>query len=311
MTYCKSMVMLKKILFVLSILHFWALHTLSAQEIISSVTINTPKLQTADPKIFKSLKTALEEFLNNRKWTDDAYDPAEKIEMNVIITIDEELSQTSFKAQLTIQASRPAYNSAYNSVLFQYLDKDFYFNYGEFEVLDFTEGQFSSNLTSTIAYYAYVVLGMDYDSFSELGGEKYLNKALDIVNAVPRGAAKGWTMQEGDRNRYWLIENLTNVRMQTFRRAMYQYHLLGLDRLSKEETRADGITAIEKALSMVRDANQAYPATMLVQLFVNAKRDEILNIFTVADLKTRRKIYEYMVKLDGTHAGDYQKLTVP
>jgi len=118
-------------------------------------------------------------------------------------------------------------------------------------------------------------------------------------------------MQEGDRNRYWLIENLTNVRMQTFRRAMYQYHLLGLDRLSKEETRADGITAIEKALSMVRDANQAYPATMLVQLFVNAKRDEILNIFTVADLKTRRKIYEYMVKLDGTHAGDYQKLTVP
>lgn len=152
---------------------------------------------------------------------------------------------------------------------------------------------------------------MDYDSFSELGGEKYLNKALDIVNAVPRGAAKGWTMQEGDRNRYWLIENLTNVRMQTFRRAMYQYHLLGLDRLSKEETRADGITAIEKALSMVRDANQAYPATMLVQLFVNAKRDEILNIFTVADLKTRRKIYEYMVKLDGTHAGDYQKLTVP
>lgn len=99
--------MLKKILFVLSILHFWALHTLSAQEIISSVTINTPKLQTADPKIFKSLKTALEEFLNNRKWTDDAYDPAEKIEMNVIITIDEELSQTSFKAQLTIQASDP------------------------------------------------------------------------------------------------------------------------------------------------------------------------------------------------------------
>jgi hypothetical protein len=282
-----------------------------AQEIISTVTINTPKLQTADPKLFVNLKSALQEFINNRKWTDENYKSEEKIELNVIITINKEISQTSFEAQLTIQASRPVYNSTYNSVMIQHLDKDFYFSYGEFEVLDFTEGSFSSNLTSTIAYYVYVVLGLDYDSFAELGGDKYLNKALDIVNAVPRGAAKGWTMQDGDRTRYWLIENLLNVRMQGFRRGMYQYHLLGLDRLSSEENRAEGLAAIEKALTAARDANQAVPASMLIQTFVNTKRDEILNVYSVADLRTRRRIYDIMIKIDGTHAADYQKLTQP
>ena len=282
-----------------------------AQEIISTVTINTPKLQTADPKLFVNLKSALQEFINNRKWTDDNYKAEEKIELNVIITIIKEISQTAFEAQLTIQASRPVYNSSYNSVMIQHLDKDFYFSYGEFEVLDFTEGSFSSNLTSTIAYYVYVVLGLDYDSFAELGGDKYLNKALDILNAVPRGAAKGWTMQDGDRNRYWLIENLLNVRMQGFRRGMYQYHLLGLDQLSSEENRAEGLASIEKALTAARDANQAVPASMLIQTFVNTKRDEIINVYSVADLRTRRRIYDIMIKIDGTHAADYQKLTQP
>jgi hypothetical protein len=193
----------------------------------------------------------------------------------------------------------------------QHLDKDFYFTYGEFEVLDFTEGSFSSNLTSTIAFYMYVILGMDYDSFTELGGDKYLNKAQDILNAVPRGSARGWAMQDGDRNRYWLIENLLNVRMQPLRRAMFQYHLLGMDRLSNEDTRMEGLTNVEKAITTVREANTAYPATMLVQTFVNSKRDEILNVFSIADLRTRRRIYDIMVKIDGTHAADYQKMTAP
>jgi hypothetical protein len=295
------------------LLFFFGLFTFSikAQEILCDVTINTPKLQTADPKIFKNLKIALQEFVNNRKWSDEKYENEEKIELNIIITINKELSQTSFEAQLTIQASRPVYNSAYNSVLIQHLDKEFFFTYGEFEVLDFTEGTFSSNLTSTIAYYVYVVLGMDYDSFAELGGDKYLNKAQDILNAVPRGAARGWLMQDGDRNRFWLIENLLNVRMQGLRRAMYQYHLLGLDRLSNEESRMEGLSNIEKALTAIRDANAAYPASMIVQTFVNTKRDEIINIFMVADLRTRRRIYDIMIKLDGTFAASYQKLTAP
>lgn len=287
---------------------------LRAQEIISSVTINTPKLQTADPKIFKSLKTALQEFINNRRWTEDDYELDEKIDVNVIITINEELSQTSFNAQLTIQASRPVYGSSYNSIIFQHLDKEFNFNYGEFEVLDFTEGSFSSNLTSTIAFYMYVIMGMDYDSFSELGGDKYLNKAQDILNAVPSNAAPsstGWKVNDGDRNRYWLIENLLNVRVQPFRRALYQYHLLGMDRLTKDDTRPEGLASIEKALTAIREVNAAYPASMIIQLFVIAKRDEILNVFSITDMRTRRRIYDIMIKIDGAHAADYQILTKP
>jgi len=301
--------MMRKLL--LSLALVFGLTQAWSQEIRSSVTINTPKLQTADPKVFKSLKTALEEFVNNRKWTDQEYEPEERIEMNIILTVDEEISQTSFKAQLTVQASRPVYKSGYNSVLFQYLDKDFYFNYGEFEVLDFTEGSFSSNLTSTIAFYAYIVLGMDHDSFEELGGEKYLNKAQDILNAVPRGTAKGWTVNDGNQSRYWLIENLLNVRVKPMRRAMYKYYLLGLDRLSQEDSRAEGIKAMEEALVSIKAVNAAYPSMLLMQIFTNSKREEILNVFEVADFRTKRKIYDCMVKLDGTHASDYQVLTQP
>ncbi len=284
---------------------------LKAQEVFSSVTINTPKIQTADPRVFKNLKTALQDFINNRKWTDEEYEVTEKIEVNIVITIDEELSQTSFRGQLTIQASRPVYGSSYNSVVFQHLDKDFVFSYGEFEVLDFTEGVFSSNLTSIVAFYMYLIVGMDYDSFSELGGDKYLNKAQDILNAVPQSAPKGWKRTDGDRNRFWLIENLLNVRMQPMRRAMYQYHLAGLDRLSKEDTREQGLAAIEKALATVRDVNAAYPATMLMQTFAFTKREEIINIFSVADIRTRRRVYDIMIKLDGARASDYQVLTKP
>ena len=147
------------------------------QDFNTQVTINTPKIQTVDPKIFKNLKTAIEEFMNSRDWIEDNFEPEERIELNIVITIDQELSQTEFAGQMTIQASRPVYNSGYNSVLFQNLDKQLKFTYGEYERLDFSENTFSSNLTSTLAFYAYVILGMDYDSFSELGGNEHLQKA--------------------------------------------------------------------------------------------------------------------------------------
>ena len=164
---------------------FLSLH-LTAQEFITQVTINTQKLQTADPKIFKSLKTAIEEFMNSRDWVEDEFEPAEFIDINIIINIEKEISQTEFEGEMTIQASRPVYGSSYNSVLFQNLDTEFKFKYGEFEVLDFSENTFTSNLTSILAFYAYVILGIDYDSFSEMGGEEHLQKALNIQNTAQK-----------------------------------------------------------------------------------------------------------------------------
>ncbi len=281
-----------------------------AQEFSTQVTINTPKLQTADPKIFKSLKTAIENFMNGRDWVEDEFEPNERIELNIIITIDAEISQTEFKGQLTIQASRPVYGSGYHSVLFQNLDKDFSFKYGEFEVLDFSENSFTSNLTSTLAFYAYVILGVDYDSFAELGGDEYLQKAQNILNTVPRGVNDGWIAGANlvKRNRYWLIENLLNPRIQNMRRAMYQYYMLGLDRIVQKDQATKGLKAVYKALESVQAANQNYLGSMIVQLFTDSKREEIINLFKVADMMTKRKVYQMMIKMDGTHASSYNVL---
>jgi len=284
----------------------------TAQEFRCDVTINTPKAFDTDPKVFKSLKTALTEFVNNRKWTEQELLPEERIELNIIITINEELSATSFGAHLTIQAARPVYNSGYNSVLLQHLDKDFVFSYGEFEVMDFTENAFTSNLTSVIAFYAYVILGLDADSFSELGGEEYYQKAQNIVSTAPATAPAGWKMNDriavDGRSRFFLISNLLNPRVQPMRRAFYQYYLLGLDLLSKTETRGDGLKAMTTALETIQRVNMEFPASMIVQVFANMKRDEIVGAFGVADITTRRKVYDIMVKLDGTKAEQYKDL---
>ena len=288
--------------------------TVSAQEFVTQVTINTPKLQTADPKIFKSLKTAIEQFMNTRDWVEDEFEPAEFIDINIIITIDKELSQTEFEGQMTIQASRPVYGTSYNSVLFQNLDKEFKFKYGEFEVLDFSENTFTSNLTSILAFYAYVIIGLDYDSFSEMGGEEYLQKALNIQNTAQNSASSGYTVgwTSGNavvkRSRYWLIENLLNARMQNMRRAMFEYYLLGLDQITQENKTKVGLQSVLSALQVINAANQDYPGNMWVQLFTDSKRDEIINLFKVADFNTKNSVYQMMVRLDGTHANDYRQL---
>lgn len=287
-----------------------SISTASTQDFFTTVTVNTPKIQTADSKVFRNLETAIEEFMNSRDWISDNFDPEERIELNIIINIDNELSLTEFEGQMTIQASRPIYNSGYNSILFQNLDKQFKFTYGEFERLDFSENQFTSNLTSVLAFYAYLILGMDYDSYAEMGGTEHLQKALNILNAVPRGAYDGWAADNGvvNRNRYWIIENLLSPRMQDMRRAMYQYYMLGLDRVGQESEIEKGLGSILAALDVIKAANQSNPGTMWVQLFTDAKREEIVNLFQVADFNTKRKVYDAMVRLDGTHADDYKVL---
>lgn len=282
----------------------------NAQDFNTLVTINTAKIQSVDPKIFKNLKTAIEEFMNTRNWVEDNFEPEERIELNIVINIDKELSQTEFEGQMTIQASRPVYNSGYNSVLFQNLDKQFKFTYGEYERLDFSENTYTSNLTSTLAFYAYVILGMDYDSFSELGGDEHFQKAQNILNTVPR-SVEGWTAGSGgivNRGRYWIIENLLSPRMQDMRRAMYQYYMLGLDRIAQEDQMAKGLDAVLTALQAIDATNQSNPNSMWVQIFSDAKKDEIINLFQVADFNTKRKVYSIMVKLDGTRANDYRVL---
>jgi Domain of unknown function (DUF4835) len=278
-----------------------------AQEFKTKVTISTPKLQSADPKIFKTLESQLIQFLNDRKWTDNTYELDERIELNIQIVIDQEISSTRFKGQMTLQAIRPVYNSTYNTVLLELQDKEFEFNYQEFEALDFSETVYFSNLCSMLGFYAYVVLGLDSDSYAELGGDQYFLKAQQVLNNLPSNVVDGfpgWKQFGTTRNRFWLIENILAVRMKTFRSAWYAYHLLGLDAMVDKPTQ--GQAAIKTAIEEFKKANNDYPTTMLIQLFCIAKRDEIIDIFKVTDQPTKTAVFDAMSRMDGTQVEKYR-----
>ena len=204
-----------------------------AQELNCQVEIVTTKLQQADAKIFKTLEQSIFEFMNNQNWTSDIFEPHERIECNIHITITEELAIDKFKGKLIINASRPIHNSSYNSVLLNHVDNDFVFNYAEYENLEFNENIFLSNLTSILGYYAYLIIGLDYDSYSLKGGTEFFNKAQTVVHNVPPNIstddAPGWKPYESTRNRAQLIDQYTDAKFSSFRTSSYQYHLQGLD----------------------------------------------------------------------------------
>ena len=187
-----------------------------AQELKVKVTMNTPKLQTADPAVFQTLRQAVEEFMNNQKWTTDVFDETERIKMDIVITISKELSSNTFEAEISCQSIRPVYGSNYETPLFKHQDKDVVFTYEQFQALDYSQTTYLNNLTSILAYYANIAIGMDYESFSPLGGEPYFQAAWDIVNRIPPNVSSsvpGWKSVEKNRNRYWLVENILSPKV--------------------------------------------------------------------------------------------------
>lgn len=297
---------MKKYIFALGFMAI-AASGLLAQEFNTKVTISTPKLQKADPKIFKTLQGAIADFMNSRKWSDQEYRPEERIDMNINIMIDQEVSDTKFTGQLIIQTSRPVFNSTYSTVMLENVDKDFTFEYREFEALEYSDNAYFANLTSMLAFYAYVSLGLDGDSFSELGGETYFQKANSLVQSLPQTVTDnygGWKPFGTQRNRYWLIENILSVRFQPMRRALYAYHLGGLDQLYANP--AQGQLAMKTALEDIKAVNQSYPGTMFIQLFCNAKRQEIINVFQPTDIKVKQAVFDNVIKMDGTNTEKYR-----
>ncbi|HUM46644.1 MAG TPA: DUF4835 family protein, partial [Chitinophagales bacterium] len=202
-----------------------------AQELNCTVKVITAQLQTADPKIFQTLQKSIYEFMNNRKWTNDNFSTNERIECSILINITQEISSDKFGAQITIQSNRPVFSSGYNSTVLKWADKDFQFQYAEYQPLEFNENTYLSSLTSVLAYYAYTIIGFDYDSFSPSGGTVYYQKAQNIVNAAQSTSEPGWKSYESIRNRYWLINNLLNTKFENVRIAMYKYHREGLDKM--------------------------------------------------------------------------------
>ena len=278
-----------------------------AQELNCTVTINSARVQTSDRGIFRDMKTAVEQFMNSRKWSGDAYKPYEKINCNMLITItDGAPANGNFTASVQVQAARPVYNTNYSSLIFNYADRDWEFEYIESLPLEFNDNNYTTNLTSMLALYAYMIIGVDYDTFTELGGTPYFQKALAVVNNAQQANRPGWQSLNSNRNRYWLVENYNNGQMTEMRRAMYAYHRLGLDTFDKDPDKSREI--ILRGLREVKKVRDVNPTSILVVSFFDAKSKELANIFSSGNIQLRREAYDIIITIDPSNRAAYDKM---
>ncbi len=296
---------MKKILFVVSLLLLPIL--MNAQELNCKVSVVYRSIQTTNTQIFGTLEGAIEEFMNGRKWTGDVFQPAERIECNIIINLTKMTNNENFQGTISIQARRPVYKSAYNSQLINFIDKNFNFNYIEYDPIVFNENSFDSNLSGVLAFYAYVILGLDYDSFAPSGGTVYFQKAENIVQKAQNAAEVGWKPMESKKNRYWLMEQLLHPDYEPFREYFYQYHRNGLD-LMVEDPKA-GIATIVDKMNLLEPVHEKRPSSLVYQMFFDTKFQEIMDLVKPLENDMRLKAATILKKVDPQHAQDYLDLT--
>ena len=269
---------------------------LHAQELNFTVTINSQQVQTSDRGVFKDMKNAFEQFLNNRKWTNDTYKNFERINGSLLVTITKMPEIGSYAATVQIQSARPIYNTNYSSLLFNFADRDWEFEYLESQPLEYNDNTFTTNLTSMLAVYAYLVIGLDYDSFSELGGTPYFQKALQVVNNAQQANRPGWQALTSTRSRYSIVENLNNPQMTDIRKAIYAYHRLAMDTYDKSPDQSREI--ILKSLRDIKKVRDINPTAVLVVSFFDAKAKEITNMFSQGNIQVRRQVYDIVTTID-------------
>ena len=250
---------------IIALICAWAIPSALAQELNCKVNINAQAVQNAaEREIYVTMQTAIRDFMNNTRWTNDVYKNNERIECSLTIMINERVSVTDFKATITIQSNRPVYNSDYNTPLLTYNDKTFNFEYVEFQPMEFNENSFSSNLTATLAYYAFIVIGLDYDSYSPMGGTPFYQKASQIVTNGQNTQYSEWRSDKGLLNRYWLVENLLSKTYEPIRQAIYDYHRLGLDKMY--ENPAAARQNITLSFNQLLKAHKNRPGSALMQM---------------------------------------------
>lgn len=274
----------------------WGGFNASAQELNCKVSINADQIQTTDRSVFKDMERAIANFMNTRKWTADTYKNYERINCGIFLTITKMPSIGSFGASAQITVARPVYNSNYESVLFNFADREWEFEYIESQPLEYNDNAYINNLTSMLAYYAYIIIGMDYDSFSEKGGDPYFQKALMVVNNAQSSNRPGWQSIGSTRNRYNLIENINNPQMVELRKNTYRYHRLALDTFDK--TPDDSRQIILGALKNVKNVWQIYPNSIFVITFFDSKANELVNVFSEGTLNVRREAFDILTVVD-------------
>jgi len=275
------------------------------QEFNCKIQIDSRQIQGTDKQIYQTLQNALFEFLNNRTWTKVDFKQNERIEANFVITIQERQNDI-FKAQLNVVAGRPVFNSAYNSPLLNYMDDDFDFQYVEFDPLDFQENTFNSNLTSVFAYYLYMILGVEFDTFSEGGGAPFYAKAESVINAAQSSGYSGWQPFESDKNRYWFTENYTNNRYKDLHTFLYKYHRLGMDNMYENADKAR--STIAQSIDLLKNVYDEKPGLFGLRLIIDAKRVEIINIFKEGKPDEKSNVVNIMKEIDPANASEYSKI---
>jgi len=304
--------MYKKLLFTIFLIG-GTVHLLDAQELAASITIQSSKVDNqVDPKIFPQLQIQLKDFINQRKWSNDAYSNEEKIDCSFYITIESLASPGVYDAKLSILSNRPIHNASYSSSVLNMQDANFTFKYQLSQPIEFNENRIqgadplASNLTATIAYYIYIILGLDYDSFAPKAGMPYFNKALNIVYNAPEGSGiSGWKSYDGQRNRYILIDNLTKSGNDKVHDVIYSYYREGLDQMTEKPVLAK--SNILNALINLQEMNEGAVSGMLIPILMQAKFSEIVGIFNNSDKAIRKQLLTTLSSLDIANINKYKE----
>jgi hypothetical protein len=260
-----------------------------------------------DKSAFDALRTAIFEFMNNRKWTNESFKLEERIDCSILINLTERISTEEYKGTFQVQSRRPIYKTSYNSVLINFNDQDFQFKYTENQPLEFIENTNNGNLVSVLGFYAYLIIGLDYDSYALNGGTPYLQKALAISNLSQDFAEPGWKAFESNKNRYWMINNLLDASFVPLRECYYNYHRKGLDVMV--DNKEAGRIAIAESIENLKKIHGIKPLSFNMQIFFNAKVDEVINIFSGAFTDEKVKIVNTLNEIDPTNANKYAKIT--
>lgn len=290
----------------------WLLATgvISAQEINCTVTINSEQIEGSNKQVYETLKSSIEEYMNQNRWTNMTYAEHEKIECSMLIVV-KEVADNLYTCEMTLQSRRPVYGTTYTTPLLNFKDNNFTFTYQEYDRIEWQQNTFTTNLTAMLAYYCYLIIGHDQDSFQRLGGTPYFQQCEEIVNtcqsaSMDNAEQRGWLAFDSNRNRYALINNLLDEAFKKYRNFYYEYHRMGLDEMSGNVT--NGRARIAEGLPVLKEAYRARPATYVINTFLDAKADELVDIFSKGTEKEKRTVYEMLMDIDPTRQNTYERI---
>jgi len=277
-----------------------------SQELDCNVRVNSRQVEGTDKRVFEALQKSIHEFMNNTSFTNYQYKVGERIECTMLFTINTWNRPDEFSGKLNIVLERPVFGTSYKTPLFNWVDKDIQFDYVEQQPIEFNENSYTSNLASLLGYYAYLMIGMDFDSFKKFGGTPFFEKANNIMNLAQNSGRRGWKSFESRKNRYWLIENYLNNSYAGVREASYLYHRQGLDKM--QDNLEMGRSKITEALELLQKVNQQRPNLFILKLFVETKSDELINIYKEASSMQKNKAVNILKELDPANSSSYDQI---